>query len=45
MGIILNNGPGEICGRQPLKDLKWYGLPILWLNGGNEHSKEITIAD
>ena len=20
------NGPSKICGRQPLRDLKWYGL-------------------
>ena len=23
---ILNNGPSKICGRQPLKNLKGYGL-------------------
>ena len=26
------NGPSKICGRHPLKDLKWYGLPkVLFL--------------
>ena len=25
---IFKNGPSKICGRQPLKNLKWYGLPI-----------------
>ena len=24
---VFNNGPAKICGRQPLKNLKWYGLP------------------
>ena len=24
---IFKNGPSKICGRQPLKNLKWYGLP------------------
>ena len=23
---VLKNGPSKICGRQPLKNLKWYGL-------------------
>ena len=23
---IFKNGPSKICGRQPLKNLKWYGL-------------------
>ena len=23
---VFKNGPSEICGRQPLKNLKWYGL-------------------
>ena len=26
---IFKNGPSEICGRQPLKNLKWYGLPMV----------------
>ena len=25
---VFKNGPSKICGRQPLKNLKWYGL--LW---------------
>ena len=25
-GKVFKNGPSEICGRQPLKNLKWYGL-------------------
>ena len=24
---VFKNGPSKICGRQPLKNLKWYGLP------------------
>ena len=24
---IFKNIPSKICGRQPLKNLKWYGLP------------------
>ena len=24
---VLKNVPNEICGRQPLENLKWYGLP------------------
>ena len=24
---VFKNGPGKICGRQPSKNLKWYGLP------------------
>ena len=24
---VLKNGPNKICGRQPLKNMKWYGLP------------------
>ena len=24
---VFKNGPGKICGRQPWKNLKWYGLP------------------
>ena len=24
---VFKNGPNKICGRQPLKNLKWYGLP------------------
>ena len=24
---VFKNGPREICGRQPLKNVKWYGLP------------------
>ena len=24
---VFKNGSGKICGRQPLKNLKWYGLP------------------
>ena len=23
---VLKNGPNKICGRQPLKNMKWYGL-------------------
>ena len=23
---VFKNGPSKVCGRQPLKDLKWYGL-------------------
>ena len=23
---VFKNGPSEICARQPLKNLKWYGL-------------------
>ena len=23
---VFKNGPSKICGRQPLRDLKWYGL-------------------
>ena len=26
LGKIIKNGPGEICGRHPLKALKLYGL-------------------
>ena len=26
-GKVLKNGRSKICGRQPLKKLKWYGLP------------------
>ena len=25
---VFKNGPRKICGRQPLKTLKWYGLPV-----------------
>ena len=25
---VFKNGPSKICGRQPLKDLKWYDLHI-----------------
>ena len=25
-GKVFRNGPSEICGRQPLKNSKWYGL-------------------
>ena len=24
---VFKNGASKICGRQPLKNLKWYGLP------------------
>ena len=24
---VFKNGPSKICGRQSLKNLKWYGLP------------------
>ena len=24
---VFKNGPGEICGREPLKNMKSYGLP------------------
>ena len=24
--IVFKNGPNKFCGRQPLKNLKWYGL-------------------
>ena len=24
---VFKNEPSKICGRQPLKNLKWYGLP------------------
>ena len=24
---VFKNGPSKICGRQPLKHFKWYGLP------------------
>ena len=24
--MVFKNGPSKICGRQPLKNLKWYGL-------------------
>ena len=24
---MFKNGPSKICGRQPLKNLKWYGQP------------------
>ena len=24
---LFKNGPGKICGRQSLKNSKWYGLP------------------
>ena len=24
---VFKNGPSKICGRQPSKNLKWYGLP------------------
>ena len=24
---VFKNGPSKICGRQPFKNLKWYGLP------------------
>ena len=27
MDKIFKNGPSKICGRQPLKNFKWYGLP------------------
>ena len=26
-GKVFKNGQSKICGRQPLKNLKWYGLP------------------
>ena len=26
MDIVFKNGPNKFCGRQPLKNLKWYGL-------------------
>ena len=26
---VFKNRPSKICGRQPLKNLKWYGLPKL----------------
>ena len=25
-GKVFKNGPSEICGKQPLKNMKWYGL-------------------
>ena len=34
MGNAFKNGPREICGRQPLKNFNWYGLPksygLIW---------------
>ena len=27
---VFKNGPSKICGRQPLKKLKWYGLPKIF---------------
>ena len=27
---VFKNGPSKICGRQPLKNLKWYGVPKLF---------------
>ena len=27
MDKVFKNGPSKTCGRQPLKNLKWYGLP------------------
>ena len=24
---VFKKGPSKICGRQPLKNLKWYGMP------------------
>ena len=27
-GKVFKNGPSAICGRQPLKKLKWYGLLV-----------------
>ena len=27
---LFKNGPSKICGRQPLKNLKWYGLLSSW---------------
>ena len=26
-GKVFTNGPSKICGKQPLKNLKWYVLP------------------
>ena len=29
MGVkVFKNEPSKICGRQPIKNLKWYGLPM-----------------
>ena len=28
-GKLFKNGPSKICGGQPLKNLKWYGLPAI----------------
>ena len=44
---VFRNGPSEICGRQPLKNLKWYGLikQMVWKARGMENRKHVFIVN
>ena len=37
MGQVIQNGPSKMCGRQPLKNLKLYGLPQQTWSASADH--------
>ena len=39
---VFENGPSKICGRQPLKHLKWYGLPSWTLCSIRKYEKAFS---